>query len=326
MTAKHHRRSTTPRRRHLRHAALGNPATASGFIVVMAAFLTMWIVILRCFGEDDPYHWVLKHLVTGDYAIGQIEFYRQHNDGKLPEGLDAVGFKNGGIENQYYIQLPGEGFSYDLEYIKLDDTSYVLAFDGHTWGRGQYVSTVGRWNVYSTRYSSLTNDYAIDDSEGEDAAKVYLKEFEFGGWYDGLAAQLSALIADRKVRNEQYILHILNLDSADRIAYARAQTGSADSISSSYFNCLLTTFDPTQQPEHDYFRDFRGYLMLNGKVCFIVDNSTFLQSSIVRSTRKGRLFDVDSHSTTGGSKRCWFIDIDHSYEGSMMLKSSWISK
>lgn len=326
MTTKHHRRFAAPRQRHLRNAALGHPATVSGFIVLIAAFLTMWIVILRCFGEDNPYHWVLKHLVTGDNAIGQIEFYRQHNDGKLPEGLDAVGFKNGGIENQYYIQLPGEGFSYDLEYIKLDDTSYVLAFDGHTWGRGQYVSSEGQWNAFSTQYNSATDRYVIEASEGEGAAKVYLKEFEFGGWYDGLAAQISALIADRKGRNEQYILHILNLDSADRTAYVRALTGSTDSICSAYFNCLLQTFDPAQQPEHDYFRDFRGYLMLDGKVCFIVDKSTFHQSSIVQRTRKGRLFDVDSKSASSANKRCWFLDVDHSYEGSLMLKGTWPAK
>lgn len=326
MTAKRHKRIASSRRRHLRNAALGHPATASGFIVVMAAFLTMWIVILRCFGEDDPYHWVLKHLETGDYAISQIESYRQHNDGKLPEGLDAVGFKNGGIENQYYIQLPGEGFAYDLEYIKLDDTSYVLAFDGHIWGRGQYVSTVGRWNAYSTEYNSLTNDYIIDISEGEGAAKVYLNEFEIAGWYDGLEAQLSALIADRKGRREQYVLHIIERDSAERIAYARAQTGCDDSVCRSYFNCLLTTFDPAQQPEHDYFRDFRGYLMLDGKVCFIVDNSTDHQSSIVRRARKGRLFDIDSKSESSAGKRCWFLDIDRHYEGSMMLKSTWPAK
>lgn len=326
MTTKHHRRFAAPRWRHLRNAALGHPTTVSGFIVLIAAFLTMWIVILRCFGEDNPYYWVLKHLETGDYAIGQIEAYRQHNDGKLPEGLDAVGFKNGGIENQYYIQLPGEGFSYDLEYIKLDDTSYVLAFDGHIWGRGQYVSSEGQWNAFSTRYNSATDRYVIEASEGENATKVYLKEFEIAGWYDGLAAQISALIADRKGRNEQYILHILNLDSAERIAYARALTGSTDSICSAYFNCLLQTFDPTQQPEHDYFRDFRGYLMLDGKVCFIVDKSTFLQSSFVRRTRKGRLFDVDSKSASSGAKRCWFLDVDHSYEGSLMLKGTWPAK
>lgn len=326
MTAKRHKRIASSRRRHLRNAALGNPATVSGFIVVMAAFLTMWIVILRCFGEDDPYHWVLKHLETGNYAISQIESYRQHNDGKLPEGLDAVGFKNGGIENQYYIQLPGEGFAYDLEYIKLDDTSYVLAFDGHIWGRGQYVSTVGRWNAYSTEYNSLTNDYTIDISEGEGAAKVYLNEFELAGWYDGLAAQLSALVANRKGRREQYVLHIIERDSAERIAYARAQTGCDDSVCRSYFNCLLTTFDPAQQPEHDYFRDFRGYLMLDGKVCFIVDNSTDHQSSIVRRARKGRLFDIDSKSASSAGKRCWFLDIDRHYEGSMMLKSTWPAK
>ncbi len=326
MTAKRHKRIASSRRRHLRNAALGHPAIASGFIVVIAAFLTMWIVILRCFGEDDPYHWVLKHLETGNYAISQIEAYRQHNDSKLPEGLDAVGFKNGGIENQYYIQLPGEGFAYDLEYIKLDDTSYVLAFDGHIWGRGQYVSTVGHWNAFSTEYNSLTNDYVIDISEGEGAAKVYLKEFELAGWYDGLAAQLSALIADRKGRREQYVLHIIERDSAERIAYARAQTGCDDSVCRSYFNCLLTTFDPAQQPEYDYFRDFRGYLMLDGKVCFIVDNSTFHQSSIVRDTRKGRLFDVNSKSASSAGKRCWFLDIDRHYEGSMMLKGTWPAK
>lgn len=326
MTAKHHKRIASSRRRHLRNAALGHPATASGFIVLMAAFMTMWIVILRCFGEDDPYHWVLKHLETGDYAISQLEGYRQSNGGALPEGLDAVGFKNGGIENQYYIQLPGEGFAYDLEYIKLDDTSYVLAFDGHIWGRGQYVSTVGHWNAFSTKYNSLTNDYTIDNTEGEGAAKVYLKEFEIGGWYDGLAAQLSALIADRKGRREQYVLHIINRDSAERIAYARAQTGCDDSVCRSYFNCLLTTFDPTQQPEHDYFRDFRGYLMLDGKVCFIVDNSTDHQSSIVRRTRKGRLFDVDSKSASSARKHCWFLDIDRHYEGSMKLKGTWPAK
>lgn len=326
MTAKRHKRIASFRRRHLRNAALGHPATASGFIVLMAAFLTMWIVILRCFGEDDPYHWVLKHLETGDYAIGQIESYRQHNDGKLPEGLDAVGFKNGGIENQYYIQLPSEGFAYDLEYIKLDDTAYVLAFDGHIWGRGQYVSTVGHWNAYSTKYNSLTNDYIIDISEGEGAAKVYLKEFEIAGWYDGLAAQLSALIADRKGRREQYVLHIIERDSAERIAYARVQTDCDDSVCRSYFNCLLTTFNPAQQPEHDYFRDFRGYLMLDGKVCFIVDNSIFHQSSIVGRTRKGRLFDVNSKSASSARKRCWFIDIDRHYEGSMMLKGTWPAK
>lgn len=324
MTTKN--RFASPRRRHLRNAALGHPTTVSGFIVLIAAFLTMWIVILRCFGEDDPYHWVLKHLETGDYAIGQIEAYRQHNDGKLPEGLDAVGFKNGGIENQYYIQLPGEGFSYDLEYIKLDDTSYVLAFDGHTWGRGQYVSSEGQWNAFSTQYNSATDRYVIEASEGEGATKVYLKEFEIAGWYDGLAAQISALIADRKGRREQYILHILDLDSADRTAYVRALTGSTDSLCSSYFNCLLQTFDPAQQPEHDYFRDFRGYLMLDGKVCFIVDKSTFLQSSFVRRTRKGRLFDVDTDRQGSASKRCWFLDVDHSYEGSMMLKSTWPAK
>lgn len=324
MTTKN--RFASPRRRHLRNAALGHPTTVSGFIVLIAAFLTMWIVILRCFDEDNPYHWVLKHLETGDYAIGQIEAYRQHNDGKLPEGLDAVGFKNGGIENQYYIQLPGEGFSYGLEYIKLDDTSYVLAFDGHIWGRGQYVSSEGQWNAFSTQYNSATDRYVIEASEGEGAAKVYLKEFEFAGWYDGLAAQISALIADRKGRHEQYILHILNLDSADRTAYVRALTSSTDSICSSYFNCLLQTFDPTQQPEHDYFRDFRGYLMLDGKVCFIVDKSTFLQSSFVRSTRKGRLFEVNTDRQGSTSKRCWFLDIDHSYEGSLMLKGTWPAK
>lgn len=326
MTAKRHKRIASSRRCHLRNAALGHPATASGFIVLMAAFLTMWIVILRCFGEDDPYYWVLKHLETGDYAISQIEAYRQHNDGKLPEGLDAVGFKNGGIENQYYIQLPSEGISYDLEYIKLDDTSYVLAFDGHIWGRGQYVSTVGHWNAYSTEYNSLTNDYTIDNTEGEGAAKVYLKEFEIAGWYDGLAAQLSALVANRKGRHEQYVLHIIERDSAERIAYARAQTGCDDSVCRSYFNCLLTTFDPAQQPEPDYLRNFRGYLMLDGKVCFIVDNSTFHQSSIVRRARKGRLFDIDSKSASGARKRCWFIDIDRHYEGSMKLKGTWPAK
>lgn len=326
MKAKRHKRIASSRRRHLRNAALGNSATASGFIVLMAAFLTMWIVILRCFGEDDPYHWVLKHLETGDYAISQIKSYRQHNDGKLPEGLDAVGFKNGGIENQYYIQLPGEGFAYDLEYIKLDDTSYVLAFDGHIWGRGQYVSTVGHWNAYSTEYNSLTNDYIIDISDGEGAAKVYLKEFEIAGWYDGLAAQLSALVADRKGGREQYVLHIIERDSAERIAYARAQTGCDDSVCRSYYNCLLTTFDPTQQPEYDYLRDFRGYLMLDGKVCFIVDNSTFHQSSIVRRARKGRLFDVNSKSASSARKRCWFLDIDRHYEGSMTVKGTWPAK
>lgn len=326
MTAKHHRRFVSPHRRHLRNAALGHPTTVSGFIVLIAAFLTMWIVILRCFGEDDPYHWVLKHLETGDYAIGQIESYRQHNDGKLPEGLDAVGFKNGGIENQYYIQLPGEGFAYDLEYIKLDDTSYVLAFDGHIWGRGQYVSSEGQWNAFSTQYNSATDRYVIEASEGEGAAKVYLKEFEIAGWYDGLAAQLSALVANRKGEREQYVLHIIERDSAERIAYARAQTGCDDSVCRSYFNCLLTIFDPTQQPEHDYLRDFRGYLMLDGKVCFIVDNSTFHQSSIVRRTRKGRLFDIDSKSASSARKRCWFIDIDRHYEGSLMLKGTWPAK
>lgn len=326
MTAKRHKRIASSRRRHLRNAALGHPATVSGFIILIAAFFTMWIVILRCFEEDDPYHWVLKHLETGDYTISQIEAFRQHNDGKLPEGLDAVGFKNGGIENQYYIQMPGEGFAYDLEYIKLDDTSYVLAFDGHIWGRGQYVSNVGHWNAYSTEYHSLTNDYTIDNTEGEGAAKVYLKEFEIAGWYDGLEAQLSALIADRKGRRDQYVLHIIERDSAERIAYARAQTGCDDSVCRSYFNCLLTTFDPAQQPKHDYFRDFRGYLMLDGKVCFIVDNSTDHQSSIVRRARKGRLFDIDSKSASNARKRCWFLDIDRHYEGSMMLKGTWPAK
>ena len=134
-------------RRQLREASFGRATTIYGALVTLAAFFTLWIVIMRCVVEDDPQRWMLNTLETGNYAIEQLELYRIENMGKLPEGLECLGFRYAGYRNLYSIRLPKHGFTYRIEYLRLTDTSYCIGFELFSVAKGQYLSTEKKWRV-----------------------------------------------------------------------------------------------------------------------------------------------------------------------------------
>ena len=306
-----HRRVT---RRHLHNAAFGNFTTVSAAIVWFIAFYSLWILILHCLEENNPYNWTLKQKETDDYAIERLESYRSMNAGKLPESLEAIGFNKGYRDNIYYLQLPGDRFFYELEYIRLSDTSYCLNFGGIFWGRGQYLSTVGYWNIYCTRFDSETCDYVIEASEGEEAPSVYLNEYEFPEWLDSIKVPLESIVRSNR-EQQQYMLRI-----SDHNRSTCGWINNDDTISCINYNCILHTFDAMLWPDIDYFRDISGYTMLGDKVCFIVNETSTHYISIVKPNGKGRLFNVPQNRGCTGGEQYWYLDIDASYGGKVTLK------
>lgn len=295
-------------RRHLRNAAFGNSTTVSAAIIWLIAFFSLWILILRTFEDNSIHNMSIMHLKTGKYASIQLDAYRQENGGKLPESLEKIGFRKGYDDNIYYFQ-PDEGcYSYELEYLRLNDTAYCLNFGDGFWFKGQYLSTVGFWNFYNKRYDSDSYDYVIDESWGEDAPAVYLYEYEISEWLDSIRIPLDSIVrSDRGRRQQQYMLRLLERD---------------DTAGCITFNSILHTFDPMLWPDIDYFRDFKGYLMLDGRVCFIVDESAFNHCTLVKYNGKGRVFKVPDGRGCDGGEHYWYLDIDLDYGGKVTLKGT----
>ncbi len=308
-----HRRVT---RRHLRNAALGNGTTVSAAIVWLIAFFSLWIVTLRTIEQNDIHYLYLMQLELGEYTNILIDEYRQGNGGKLPESLESIGFRKGYNENIYYFQQPENDFCYQLEYIRLNDTAYCLNFGDGIWFKGQYLSAVGYWNCYCTKYDSDSCNWVIDESEGEDAPAVYLNEYEFPEWFDSIKMPLDSIVRSNH-GGQQYMLRLL-----DRNKSICGWINDEDTISCINYNCMLHTYDATLWPDIDYFREIKGYLMLDGKVCFIVDKSAFHHSNIVKPNGKGRVFNVPDDRGSVGGERYWYLDIDRNYGGRVTLKGT----
>ena len=148
-------------------------------------------------------------LELGEYTNILIDEYRQGNGGKLPESLESIGFRKGYNENIYYFQQSENDFCYQLEYIRLNDTAYCLNFGDGIWFKGQYLSAVGYWNCYCTKYDSDSCNWVIDESEGEDAPAVYLNEYEFPEWFDSIKMPLDSIVRSNH-GGQQYMLRLLD--------------------------------------------------------------------------------------------------------------------
>lgn len=139
-------------RRHLCGATFGPSVIVYGGVVTLAVFLTLWIVILRCAEEYDIQHWVKNHIETGDYAVRQIEAYRNEN-GVVPERLECLGFK--GYDSLYYIQLSRHIYGYGITYVRTGDTTYHIGFGWERYVSGEYLQNERRWRVV-THYDGDT--------------------------------------------------------------------------------------------------------------------------------------------------------------------------
>ncbi|MBP5548794.1 MAG: hypothetical protein J6X58_07905 [Bacteroidales bacterium] len=306
-----HRRVT---RRHLHSAAFGNATTIGAAVVWLIMFFSMWILILRTFEDNSIYKLSIMQLKTGKYANILIDEYRQENGGKLPESLEAIGFRKSYDDNIYYFQ-PSEGcYCYELEYIRLNDTEYCLNFGDGMWFKGQYLSTIGHWNYYCTKFDSESCDWVIDESWGEDASKVYLYEYEFPEWFDSIKVPLESIVRSNRGR-QQYMLRI-----SDRNNSVCGWINNDDTISCINYNCVLHTFDAMLWPDIDYFRDIQGYTMLGDKVCFIIDETNSHHLSILKYNGKGRVFNVPENRGCVGGEHYWYLDIDADYGGKVTLK------
>ena len=62
--------------------------------------------------------------------------------------------------------------------------------------------------------------------------------------------------------------------------------------------------------------------MLDGKVCFIVDESTFRHCTLVKYNGKGRVFKVPDGRGDVGGEHYWYLDINLDYGGKVTLKGT----
>lgn len=305
----------SPRRRHLRGAAFGNFTTLGGFIVWLIAFFTLWIVILLFEADDTPYQWTLKHLQAGEYAIEKIEAFRQENGGKVPDSLIDVSFQKGYHDNKYYIHLQGENINCTFDYIILSDTSYCLCFYD-IWGQGQYLSTVGKWNVFCTKYDSESCAWVVDESMGEDSPSVYLFEYEITEYDDNIRVSLDSIVHNNKqLQQQQYMLRFY-----DNTQSKCGLLGNADTTCCIDFNCILHTYEPSLWTDMDYFRDIQGYVMLDGHICFISNGTQTPWGLPARRTSRGRVFKVTQEEASVGGECYWYLDIDRNYGGTLTVK------
>ena len=154
-------RCTTER---LRHVAFGHAATACGAMVTLAAFYTLWILIMHCTMEDDPHHLFVKQMKSGNVVIKRLNAYRD-SCGVFPEGLESIGFRKLHGDNFFGVQNPFSVYYHIFEYIRLRE--------------------------YPDRISRLNCNYYFDDldtlkvlfqydwgSEPEEAAKVHIYAME----------------------------------------------------------------------------------------------------------------------------------------------------
>lgn len=59
----------------MRDAAIGHATTVYGAIVTLAAFYTLWIVILHCEEENQPHRIFTRYMEKGNEIIAQLDAY-----------------------------------------------------------------------------------------------------------------------------------------------------------------------------------------------------------------------------------------------------------
>ncbi|MBO7624721.1 MAG: hypothetical protein J6S82_05375 [Bacteroidales bacterium] len=325
----------------LRRVAFGHAATVCGAMVTLAAFYTLWILIMHCTMEDDPHHVYVKQMASGNVVIERLNAYRD-SCGVFPESLESIGFRKSHGDNFFSVPNPFSIYYHIFEYILLDDTSFYLGYEECYGGREQYLSSEGRWRMViygcDDRSERLPEYY-----EGRDVASVYLHEYEIVDYQDTIRKLLETLINNRKVAGQQFLLTIFHTYDTVYSPFSEEFTYREDTVYRIRFNSVLQTFDLTKPYAcSDLFSDIDGYLLIDGHVCFFSDRS-WLQyaSESMKRTGRGQVFtgpvrkinSVESFCLTervnsrprdlyphisGG--RYWFLDLDFSYSGKASLQ------
>lgn len=89
----------------MRDAANGHATTVYGAVVTLAAFYTLWIVILHCEEENQPHRIFTRYMEKGNEIIAQLDAYRD-SSGVFPESLESIGLRKSGWRNDIYDYAP----------------------------------------------------------------------------------------------------------------------------------------------------------------------------------------------------------------------------
>ena len=326
----------------LRRVAFGHAATVCGAMVTLAAFYTLWILIMHCLMEDDPHHLFVKQMKSGNVVIERLNAYRD-SCGVFPESLESIGFGKSHGDNFFCIPNPFSIYCHIFEYIRLDDTSFYLGYEGWYGGREQYLSSEGGWRMVI---------YGCDDHserlpeyyEGQDVASVYLHEYEIADHQDTIRKLLETLINNRKVAGQQFMLTFFHSYDTLYSQFSGDFTYREDTVFRIRFNSVLQTFDLARPYAcSDLFSDIDGYLLIDGHICFFSDRSWYPYARRkMYQTGRGQVFahpvrklenSVESFCLTervnsrprdlyphisGG--RYWFLDLDFACGGKASLQ------
>ncbi len=316
-------RHTTER---LRHVAFGHAATACGAMVTLAAFYTLWILIMHCTMEDDPHHLFVKQMKSGNVVIKRLNAYRD-SCGVFPEGLESIGFRKLHGDNFFGVQNPFSVYYHIFEYIRLDDTSFYLGYEDWSGGREQYLSSEERWRmvIYGCdEHSERLPDYY----EGRDVTSVYLHEYEIADHQDTIRKLLETLIDNRNDAGQQFLLTFFHSYDTAYSHFSEDFTYREDTVYRIRHNSVLQTFDLSKPYAYlDMFSDIDGYLLINGHICFFSDRSWYpIARRRLHQTGRGRVFtDPVNLKPSVGNDQCWFLDMEfHYYGGKASLQGTCI--
>ena len=273
----------------LRHVAFGHAATACGAMVTLAAFYTLWILIMHCTMEDDPHHVLVKQMASGKVVIERLNAYRD-SCGVFPESLESIGLRKS-RGNIFSIPTPFSVYYHHFEYIRLDDTSFYLGYEAWYGGREQYLSSEGRWRMViygcDDRSERLPEIY-----EGQDVASVYLHEYEIADHHDTIRKLLETLINNQNGAGQQFLLTFFHTYDTVYSNLSKNFTYSEDTVYRIRFNSVLQTFDLSKSYANpDLFSDVDGYLLIDGHICFFSDRSWYPSARLrMEQTGSGQVF------------------------------------
>lgn len=318
-----HRRTTE----RLRHVAFGHAATAFGAMVTLAAFYTLWILMLHCMMERDPHHLFVKQIASGNMVIERLNAYRD-SCGVFPESLESIGFHKSHGNNFFGVPTPFSVYYHIFEYIRLDDTSFYLGSEDWYGGKEQYLSSEGRWRMVI--YGCDEHSERLPEIyEGRDVASVYLHEYEIAGHQDTIRKLLEKLINNQNNARQQFLLTFFHTYDTAYSHFSKDFIYNEDTVPLIHFNSVLQTFDlsePCANP--DMFSDIDGYLLIDGHVCFVSDRSWYPSARRrMKQTGRGQVFTRprDLFPCVGG-EQYWFLDMDFACGGKASLQGVYIEE
>ncbi|MCR5191577.1 MAG: hypothetical protein K6C07_09270 [Bacteroidales bacterium] len=326
----------------MRDAANGHATTVYGAVVTLAAFYTLWIVILHCEEEHQPHRIFTRYMEKGNEIIAQLDAYRD-SSGVFPESLESIGLRKSGWRNDIYDYAPKyPGYIFGFEYIRLNDTAFYLGHEEYYNGKEQYLSSEKRWRLVEYYYDFSNGNRVPILCKGEEIASVFLHEREITWNPDTVNKLLSSLVGCHDNAKQQYLLTVFSEYDTAYCPFSEKSGHSGDSICRIRYNSVLQTFDASAHAGSYLFNNIDGYILLNGHICFVADRSRrFMFINPMKHKGKGQVFtalscepgkerfcvtDLISRSRphellpNTDSGHVWYLDFDFSYGGKATLQ------